>query len=238
MIWPLPSSGAVTSYSLRCSADDLSRSQTGPLQERSSHSETIVEQESSSTGHCHKPSPPTSPLTPLSSSSSLLSDAMGTIGANRSPSQHALPKTPESRAPRSTPEPMVDLGLGGTAQLPIEDPTSREDVNSLVHLPSVSRCPPPAKIRSTTFPAGDSPSPGAGARSHPRISHVKLRGLPDATVELDSDGEEMSPASSFSLPATSQEMSLASSCLDLVGTLPSEVGDFLDMVDAYTFSEA
>ena len=50
----------------------------------------------------------------------------------------------------------------------------------------------------------------------------------------------MSPTASFSIPATSQEMATsysAGSCLDLIGTLPSEVGDFLDMVDAYAFSQ-
>jgi hypothetical protein len=163
---------------------------------------------------------------------------MGTIGTNRSPSRHALRKTLESPAPRS-PEPVVDLGMGGTARFLIEDPKFREDGNTLVHASPVRQCPPPANIRSTTVPTGDSlgDSPSPGAYPHPRILHAKLRGFPDATVELDSDGEEMSPATSFSLPATSQEMSSASSCLDLVGTLPSEVGDFLDMVDAYTFSE-
>jgi hypothetical protein len=196
-----------------------------------------------------EPSPPPSPLTPLSTSSSLLSDAMhsemDTVGANRSPSQHALRKTPESPALRSSPEPVVNLEMGGTAQpLPeveilTKDPPSRENGSPLVHSSPVRRPPLPANVQNTISPAGDCPSPSA--HSHPSISHAKLRSLPDAAIELDSEGEEMSPALSFSIPAMSQEMSSsfsASSCLDLVGTLPSEVGDFLDMVDAYAFSQA
>lgn len=170
-------------------------------------------------------------------------DIDDTMGANRSPSQQplALCKTPESPSPRSSPEPMVDLELCGTSQplpemeIPMEDltsPTSREDENS-----PVRRSPPLANVENTISPSDDSPSPVA--HSHARISHAKLRSFPDPTIELDSDGEEMSPTSSFSIPATSQGMSMscsASSCLDLIGTLPSEVGDFFDMVDAYTSS--
>ena len=170
---------------------------------------------------------------------------MDTMGANRSPSQRALPETPESPAPRSSPEPMIDPGMSGIAQpLPeveilTEDLPSREDRSPSVH-PSPDRRPPsPANVQQDTLsPTGDCPSPGA--HSHPRISHAKLRSLPDPAIELDSEGEEMSPTVSFSIPTTSQEMATsysASSCLDLVGTLPSEVGDFLDMVDAYAFSQ-
>jgi hypothetical protein len=162
------------------------------------------------------------------------------MGANRSPSQQALHIALESPAPRSSPKLIVDLVMGGTAQplpeaqTPIESPTPREDGNSLVHSTPVRRRSPPEKVQNEISPVGDSPS--QITHSHSSISHAKLRSLPDPTVELDSEGEEMSPNSSFSIPAMSQEMSSsfsASSCLDLVGTLPSEVGDFLDMVDAY-----
>ena len=170
---------------------------------------------------------------------------MSTVVANRSPSQHALRKTPESPAPRPSLEPMVDLEMGGTAQplpeveTPTEGPPSREDGSPSVHPSPVRRPSLPANVQSPVSPAGDCSSPSA--HSHPSISHAKLRSIPDAAIELDSEGEEMSPALSFSIPATSQEMSTsfsASSCLDLVGTLPSEVGDFMDMVDAYAFSQA
>ena len=169
---------------------------------------------------------------------------MDTMGVNRSPSQHASRETLESPAPRSSPQFMVDLEMRGTAQhLPemeilTEGPASREDGNSTVHRSPDRRPPPPANVQNMISLTGDCPSPGA--HSHPRISHAKLRSLPDPAIELDSEGEEMSPASSFSIPATSQEMTTsysASSCLDLIGTLPSEVGDFLDMVDAYAFSQ-
>jgi hypothetical protein len=208
---------------------------------------------SSSTGADCKPSSPLSPLTPLSSSSPL-SDAMhrdiDTLGENRSPSRQplALCGTPKGSSPRSSPEPMVDLELCGTSQplpeleIPMEDPTSptsREDENPPIHPSSVRRSPPPANVENTISPSHGSPSPVA--HSHTRISHAKLRSLPDPAIELDSDGEEMSSTSSFSIPATSQGMSMscsASSCLDLVGTLPSEVGDFFDMVDAYPSSQS
>jgi hypothetical protein len=175
-----------------------------------------------------------------------------TMGANRSPSQQplALCDTQESPSSRSSPEPMVDLELCGTSQalpemeIPMEDPTSptsREDENSPIHPSSVRRTPPPAnvEVENTISPSDDSPSPVA--HSYARISHAKLRSLPDPAIELDSDGEEMSSTSSFSIPATSQGMSMscsASSYLDLIGTLPSEVGDFFDMVDAYASSQS
>lgn len=143
---------------------------------------------------------------------------------------------------------MVDLELCGTSQplpemeIPMEDPTSpmsREDENSPIHPSPVRRSPPPPNVENTICPSDDSPSPVA--HSHARISHAKLRSIPDPAIELDSDGEEMSPTSSFSIPATSQGMSMscsASSYLDLIGTLPSEVGDFFDMVDAYASSQS
>jgi hypothetical protein len=228
------------------------------VQDEGSHSEAIIEPKSSSTDAGCKPSPPPSPLTPLSSSSSspsesLLSDAMhrdiDTVGANRSPSQQplALCETPEIPSSCSSPEPMVDLDLCGTSQplpeleIPIEDPTSpasRKDETSSNHTSPVCPSPPPANVENTISPSDRSSSPVA--HSHARISHAKLRSLRDPAIELDSDGEEMSPTtSSFSIPATSQGMSCsASSCFDLIGTLPSEVGDFFDMVDAYASSQS
>jgi hypothetical protein len=229
------------------------RPQTIPLPDESSHSEVIVEPKSSSTDVGCKPSPPPSPLTPLSSSSSsrfesLLSDAMhrnvDTMDANRSPSQQPLAfcETPESPCSHLSPEPMVDIELCGTSQplpemeIPIENPTgptSRKDEPS-----PLRRSPPPATVENTIIQSDDNSSPVA--HSHTRISHAKLRSLPDPAIELDSDGEEMSPTSSFSILTASQDMSMscsASSCLDLIGTLPSEVGDFFDMVDAYNSSQ-
>lgn len=172
------------------------------------------------------------------------------MGANRSPSQQplALRETPESPSPSSSPVLMVDpsLELCGTSQsppemeIPMENPTSstsREDENSPNHPSPVRRSSSPANVENSISPSDDSPSPVA--RSHVRISHAKLRSLPDPAIELDSDGEEMSSTASFSIPATSQGMSCsASSCLDLIGTLPSEVGDFFDMVDAYPSSQS
>jgi hypothetical protein len=167
--------------------------------------------------------------------------------ANRSPSQQplALCETPKSPSPSLSSEPMVEVELCGTSQplpeveIPMEDPTSatsREGGNSSIHSP-VRRSPSPANVGNKVSP-DDSPSPVA--RSHVRISHAKLRSLPDPAIELDSDGDEMS-TSSFSIPATSQGMSTsfsAGSCLDLIGTLPSEVGDFFDMIDAYPSSQS
>jgi hypothetical protein len=113
-----------------------------------------------------------------------------------------------------------------------EDPTSNEDGNFVVQPSLVRQRPPPANGQNAISLAAGSPS--ASSSSQLRISHAKLRSLPDVAVELDSDGEEMSSDTSFSVPATSQGMSsrTASSYLDLIGTLPSEVGDFLEMIDA------
>jgi hypothetical protein len=173
--------------------------------------------------------------------------SIDTMGANRPPSQQplALRETPESPSSRSSPEPMVDLELCGTSQpLPEMEiptsPTSREDESFPNHPTPVRRSPPPPNVENTIPPSDGSPSSPV-AHSHTRISHAKLRSLPDPAIELDSDGEEMSPNSSFSIPATSQGMTMscsASSCLDLIGTLPSEVGDFFDMVDAYASSQS
>ena len=230
------------------------RYQTVHLQGESSRSEGIVDQKSSSTDASHEPSPPPSPLTPLSSSFSspcLPTNAVhrdvDATSVNGSPSQQplALCKTPE-RPSHPSPEHMVDLESCGTSQplpemgTPVEGPTyptSRKDEKSPIHLSPVRRTPPAANIENTISPSDDSPPV---SHSHTRISYAKLRSLPDPAIELDSDGEEMSSTSSFSIPATSQEMPMSfssSSCLDLIGTLPSEIGDFFDMVDAYASSQ-
>jgi hypothetical protein len=166
---------------------------------------------------------------------------MNTVRADSSPPQPTLPKMPHSKgpAPCSLPESVANLGSGGMAQLlpeediPAEDPMSDEDEDFLVQPSPVRRRPLPANVEDTSSPAGDGPS--ASSHAHLRISHAKLRSLPGPTVELDSDGEEISSDGGFSIPGTSQEIpmsSTAGSYLDLVGTLPSAVGDFLDMIDA------
>ena len=218
------------------------------MQDQRSQSRAIAEQEPSSKDCCHKLSDPPSPLTPLSPSSPQLPDAMDkkidTMGAESLPRQRTSHKTPESPAARSSPESITDQESGGISQvlpedeIPAEGPTSDEDEDFLVHPSPVRQRQPPASVKNTSSPADDDPS--ASAHPHLRISHVKLRSIPDATVELDSDGEEMSSDTDFNLPATSQgaPMSCAgSSYLDLVGTLPSAVGDFLDMIDADASSQ-
>jgi hypothetical protein len=170
---------------------------------------------------------------------------MNTIGTDRSPLQRTSHRAPKSPVPCSSPESIAEIGPGEIAQLlhevdvPAEDRTSTsdEDEEFLVHPSPVRRQPPRANDKDTTSQAGEGPS--ASTYSHLRISHAKLRSIPDPTVELDSDGEEMASDGSFCVPATSQGMSMSSSTssyLDLIGTLPSAVEDFLDMVDSDTFS--
>jgi len=218
------------------------------MQDQRSQSEAIAEQEPSSKDCCYKLSDPPSPLTPLSPPSPQLPDAtdrkIDTTGAESPPRQLTLHRTPESPAAHPSPESITDPESGGISQvlpedeIPAEDPTSDEDEDFLVHPSPVRRRQPPASVKNTSSPADDGPS--ASAHSRLRISHVKLRSIPDATVELDSDGEEMSSDTDFNLPATSQGVPMScagSSYLDLVGTLPSAVGDFLDMIDADPFSQ-
>ncbi|KAI9507714.1 hypothetical protein F5148DRAFT_1284872 [Russula earlei] len=208
----------------------IKRSETGPPQHRSSSSEAIVQQESSSKDCQYEPSQSPSPLTPLPSSpvSEVVRGKMVNVGADRSLSQQSLHKSPGRPVPPPSPHLIVDLGRGGVAQhlpkmdFPAEGPTSDEDED----------------IQATTSAAGASPLTSAHSRL--RISHAKLRSLPSAAVELDSDGEEMSSDTSITVPATSQGMSMPSSAgsyLDLVGTLPPEVGDFLNMVGSGTSSD-
>jgi hypothetical protein len=161
------------------------------------------------------------------------------IEIGHSPSPQIPHRTPESPTPRTSLEPIVNVEPGETSQLLpevdilAEGPTPNEDGNFVVQPSLVRQRPPPANGQNPiSLPAG---SPSASACSQLRVSHAKLRSLPDVAVELDSDGEEMSSDTSFSVPATSQGISMsrtASSYLDLIGTLPSAVGDFLDMIDA------
>ena len=167
---------------------------------------------------------------------------MDIVGPDTSPPQRTLHKTPESPAPCSSPRSVADLGTGVMARalpevdIPAEGPTSDEDEDFLVHPSPVRRRRLPADVKDTSSPADD---PSTTAHSHLRISHAKLRSLPYPTVEIDSDGEEMSSDSVFSVPSTSQGMSMSSSSyLDLAGSLPSAVEDFLDMIDAGPFSDA
>jgi hypothetical protein len=164
---------------------------------------------------------------------------MDAVGEDASPTHRTPDKILEG--PLSTP--IADPQWDGTAQhrsemdVPVEDPTSDEDENFLVRPSPTSKRPRSADIQNNSTAAGNTTSVGAHS-PHLRISHAKLRSLPTPTIELDSDGEEMSSSDgSFSPPATSQMSGAASSCLDLVGTLPSEVGDFLDMVGSDTSSD-
>ena len=218
------------------------------MQDQRPRSEAIAKQEPSSKNGSFKSSDPPSPLTPLSPSSPQPPDAVDgnidTPGAESSPRQHILQKTPERPAPPSSPEFITDQESGGISQVLPEDailaegPTSDEDEDFLVHPSPVRRRQPPASVRNTNSPADDGPS--TSTHSHLRISHAKLRSIPNAAVELDSDGEEMSSDTDFNLPATSQGVPMScagSSYLDLVGTLPSAVEDFLDMIDRDAFSQ-
>jgi len=219
----------------------IKQSQTGRLQDRSSHFE---EQESLKDSH-HELSQPPSPLTPLPPSSpeepDVIRGGMDNIGIDRSPLHHRSHISPDRH--KLSPALVADLAPGGIAQ-PLElntpaaaNPTSDEDENFLASpSPTVRRWPQSAiaeTVQNTSSRTGDSSL--TSPQLHIRISHAKLRSLPDAAVELDSDGEEMSSDSSIVVPLTSQGMSMASSessYLDLVGTLPSAIGDFLDMVNS------
>ena len=152
------------------------------------------------------------------------------------PLQHTADKAHEVPSIPPSPKPAAETQLGKAIPLskldvPVNDPTSDEDENFVVH-------PSPVRQRSllhnSSPPASrTSSTPSASTRRrYLRISHAKLRSLPAATVELDSDGEEMSsPGTSIgAFPSSPRASCQASSYLDLDGTLPSEVQDFLDMV--------
>ncbi|KAI9448239.1 hypothetical protein H4582DRAFT_1899401 [Lactarius indigo] len=178
--------------------------------------------------HTH-PHPPPSPLTPLTPSSPRVPDIeCEKLNSSKSDGQplHEIPSMPLS------PEPVADTQRGKATPLskldvPVEDPTSDEDENFVVH---------PSPVRRRSVLQNPSPpssfAPSASTRSHLRISHAKLRSLPAVNVELNSEGEEMSsPGTSIgAFPPSPGASCLASSYLDLNETLPSEVEDFLDMV--------
>lgn len=163
------------------------------------------------------------------------------MGAGSSPQQRTLQlqKTPGGPAPCSSPEYIPDQESGGISQALPEGEIPAEDYGDedLFVRPSPvrRRQPSPASVKNTCSPADDGPS--TSKHTLLRISHAKLRSIPNATVELDSDGEEMSSDTDFNLPATSQMSYAGSSYLDLVGTLPSAVEDFLDMIDTDAFSQ-
>jgi len=215
------------------------------VQDQRSQSEAIAEQEPSSKHYCYKLSDPPSPLTPLFPSSPQLPNAVDrkidTTGAESPPRQHTLHKTPEGPEPRSSPESITDQESGGISQvllegeIPAEDLTSDKYEDFLVHPSPVHRRQPPASVKNPCSPVDDGPSASTSTHTLLRISHAKLRSIPNATVELDSDGEEMSSDTDFNLP-TSLMSCAGSSYLDLVGTLPSAVEDFLDMIDTDAFS--
>ncbi|KAH9977993.1 hypothetical protein BGW80DRAFT_1249620 [Lactifluus volemus] len=220
-----------------CSAKRLD---PGPLQDQESHPEAIVTEESLSKDPSYKlPILPSSPLTPLTPSSS--SSAMGpnadAVGENASSSQHTRDKILGSSPP---PPPIADPQWGGTSQhlaeldFPAEDLASDEDETFVRSSPAPLRLRS-ADVRNTSTPASNTPSTSTSTL---HISHAKLRSIPAPTIELDSDGEEIcSSDGGFSPPATSQISGVGRSYFDLVGTLPSEVGDFLDMVGTDTFSD-
>ncbi|KAI0269185.1 hypothetical protein BC834DRAFT_967830 [Gloeopeniophorella convolvens] len=122
--------------------------------------------------------------------------------------------------------PLLQVGI----PLDYEDPTSEEEENFLVNPSPIRRRMSP----STTHDIAISASATTSRRVYSglRISHAKLRCLPDLPASLDSDGAGLSfPDDDFSLPMTSQDMSSGvGSYLELVGTLPPEVTDFLDMI--------
>jgi hypothetical protein len=178
---------------------------------------------------------PPSPLTPLTPSPQVPDTECEKVGVLESgvppPQQHIPDKSrrvssiPPPHEPAATPHPKLDVPV-------VEGPTSDEDENIAV-LPSPV-CQP--LLQSSNPPAGRTPS--ASTRRHLRISHAKLRSLSAATVELDSDGEEMSSDTSIDVFPSSPGVSCpATSYLDLNGTLPSEVGDFLDMVGTNASSD-
>jgi hypothetical protein len=199
-------------------------------------------QESSEDIHHTPPHPPSSPLTPLTPTSPLASviecEKVSVLESDGPPSQHISDKT-HGVPTIPPPKPAADTQLGKATphsklDVPVEDPTSDEDENFVVH---------PSSVRQWSLPQNSSPpasyTPSASTRRHFRISHAKLRSLPAATVELDSDGEEMSsPDTSIGAFPSSPGVSYpASSYLDLDGTLPPEVKDFLDMVGTNASSD-
>lgn len=212
----------------------------GPLHPRSRDK---VTQGSSEDIHHTPPHPPSSPLTPLTPSSPRIPDIecekVGVLGSDGAPLQHISDETHDVPSKPPSPKSAADTQRGNATPLskldvPVEDPTSDEDKDFFVR-------PSPVRRRSLLQNSSSPPSctPSASTRRHLRISHAKLRSLPAVTVELNSDGEEMpSPDTSIGAFPSSPGVSCpVSSYLDLDGTLPSEVQDFLDMVGTNTLSE-
>ena len=197
----------------------------------------LQDQESLSNDHSYKlPILPSSPLTPLtpSSSSSAMRPNSDAARESASPSQHIRDKILGSSPPPADPQ------WGGISphlaklDFPAEDPASDEDKTFVRSSPTPLRLRS-ADIRNSSTPISNTPSTSTSTL---HISHAKLRSLPAPTIELDSDGEEISSSNGgFSPPATSQISGAGRSYFDLVGTLPSEVRDFLDMVGTDTFSD-
>ena len=143
-------------------------------------------------------------------------------GSTRVPS---IPPSPEPLAVQATPLSKLDI--------PAEDPTSDEGEDFVVDPSPVRR---QSQLQNSSPQTGRTPS--VSTHRHLRISHAKLRKLPAATVELDSDGEEMSSDTSIDLLPSSPGVSCpASSYFDLHGTLPPEVEEFLDMVGTNALSD-
>ncbi|KAH9050008.1 hypothetical protein EDB84DRAFT_1450453 [Lactarius hengduanensis] len=214
----------------------------GPPKNPSPRSRDNVTQESSEDIHHTPPYPPLSPLTPLTPPSPRVPDIeCEKVNASKSdgpPLQNVSDETHEIPSMPLSPGPATDTQRGKPTPLsrldvPVEDPTSDEDENFVVH-PSPVRRRSPLQDRSPPT----SCTPSASTRRHLRISHAKLRSLPSISVELNSDGEEMSSDTSVdAFPFSPGTSCPASSYLDLDGTLPSEVEDFLNMVDTNASSD-
>jgi hypothetical protein len=215
------------------------RLELGPPTNPSSRSINKVTQGPSDDAHDTPPDPPLSPLTPLTPSSPRVPDTecekVSVLEADKLPPQHksdethgvsSIPPSPEPPAEKAIPLSKLDIPA-------VEDPTSDEGEDFVVNPSPVRQ---PSQLQDSSPSAGRTPS--TSTHRHLRISHAKLRRLPAATVELDSDGEEMSSDTSIDLLPSSPGVSCpASSYLDLHGTLPPEVEEFLDMVGTNASSD-
>ncbi|KAN0127484.1 hypothetical protein V8E53_014696 [Lactarius tabidus] len=222
------------------SALSLKPLELGPPQNPSPRSKDKVTQEPSEDIHDTPPDPPPSPLTPLTPSSPRAPDAecekVSTLESDELPLQHKPDEPHRVSSIPPSPEPPADKAIPlSKSDIPdVEDPTSDEGENFVVN---------PSPVRRQSQLQASSPSashtPSASTHRHLRISHAKLRRLPAAAVELDSDGEEMSSDTSIDMLPSSPGVSCpASSYLDLHGTLPPEVEEFLDMVGTNASSDS
>ncbi|KAH9007026.1 hypothetical protein EDB86DRAFT_2869612 [Lactarius hatsudake] len=239
---PLPVRSPQAMHDKNASSIKRLELELGPPKNPSPRSSGNVTQESSEDIHQTPPHSPLSPLTPLTPSSPRVPDIeCEKVNASKSdgpPLQYVSDETHEIPSMPLSPELAADTPRGKATPLskldvPVEDPTSDEDENFVVH-PSPVRRRSPLQNRSPPT----SCTPSASTRRHLRISHAKLRSLPSISVELNSDGEEMSSDTSVdAFPSSPGASCPASSYLDLDGTLPSEVEDFLDMVGTNTSSD-